>query len=84
MSQPYSPCHNGIHVCGITGDEEEFATVANVPGVTEQKFDELQSHFALPEGEDPDLVIDFVVNGDLVRDFGIRRQSLDALLRSVT
>lgn len=78
----YSPCTNGLHVCGISGDEEEFVTVQNVPGVTEQTFDLLEAHYALPEGEDPDLVVDLVIDGDLIRDFGIRRQSLAALVKS--
>jgi hypothetical protein len=78
----YSPCKNGIHVCGISAAEEEFVTVANVPGVSERKFDMLENEYALPEGEDPDLIVDLVIDGDLIRDFGIRRQSLDVLIRS--
>jgi hypothetical protein len=81
--QPYNPCPNGLHVCGIDERAEEFTTVANVPGVTDRKFDELETHYGLPEGVDPDLVVDLCVDGDIIRDFGIRRQSLAAMLRSV-
>lgn len=78
----YNPCPDGIHVCGISGDEEEFISVANVVGVGEGTFAMLKTLFALPEGEDPDLVVDLMVGGDCIRDFGIRRQQLDALLKS--
>lgn len=78
----YHPCQNGIHVCGVTADEERPLTVANVPGVTEAKWDVLKSAFQMTEDDTPDLVIDFMVNGDIMEDFGIRRQQLDALLQS--
>lgn len=76
----YSPCRDGLHVCGISSDEEEFVTVANVPGVTEALFERLKQTFGLPSGDDPDLVVDLCVQGDILADFGIRRQSLAALL----
>lgn len=76
MSYPYKPCRNGIHVCGTDEINNEFVTVANVPGYAYLRFDELRAMFALPDGEDPDLVVDCMVDGDIVDDFGIRRQSL--------
>lgn len=81
-NQTYNPCRNGIHVCGISSDEEEFVTIANVPGVDERQFDILETHFALPPEEDPDLVVDLMADGDIVRDFGIRRQQLVAIIKS--
>ena len=78
----YSPCRNGLHVCGINATEDEFTTVANVPGVTERRFDELEAHYALPDDEEPDLVVDLMIDGSIIRDFGIRRQLLDHLIQS--
>lgn len=80
----YHPCTTGLHVCGIIADElgERPLTLANVVGVDERQFDILETHYALPEGEDPDCIVDLCVDGDIIRDFGIRRQSLDALIRS--
>lgn len=75
----YAPCRYGIHVCGINCSETEFVTVANHPGVSRSMFDNLRSDFALDAGEDPDLVIDFMCDGDIIEDFGIRRQSLNAM-----
>jgi len=75
----YAPCRSGLHVCGIDYAADEFVTVANVPGVTRQRFDDLRREHALPDGVDPDLVVDFRLDGDIVADFGIRRQSLAAL-----
>lgn len=80
----YRPCRNGIHVCGIatTDGEEHFITEANVAGVKEMAFDLLENSYALAPDADPDLVVDLMQDGDCLRDFGIRRQSLDALLNS--
>ena len=80
----YHPCWNGLHVCGQTPDDEQPLTLKNVPGITPERFAELKGQFGLPSDEDFDLVIDLFVKGDLVEDFCIRRQSLDALLRAVT
>jgi hypothetical protein len=77
----YHPCVNGLHVCGVTSDLERPLTLANVHGVSEWQFEQLESHYAIDD-EDPDLIIDLFDGGDTVRDFGIRRQSLDALLQS--
>jgi hypothetical protein len=79
----YSPCRNGIHVCGHDGTETYPLTVANVEGVSAAQWDVVRAAFSLPDDEDPDLVVDFMVDGDIVEDFGIRRQSLDALLKSL-
>lgn len=75
----YAPCQYGIHVCGISGDEQEFVTVANFQRVSKAVFDSLRDDFGLEPGEDPDLVVDFMCDGDIVEDFGIRRQSLAAI-----
>jgi len=81
MMTTYAPCEKGLHVCGISADEEEFTTEANMPGISSEAFDRLAARFALPKSDDPDLVVDLFVGGDLVRDFGIRRQVLSALIR---
>lgn len=79
----YHPCYNGLHVCGQTPDDERPLTLKNVPGITPARFTELKAQFGLPADDDFDLVIDLMVKGDIIEDFCIRRQSLDALLRSV-
>jgi hypothetical protein len=76
----YSPCKNGIHVCGISGDETEFVTVGNRPGATRETFEQLRTQHGLGPGVDPDLVVDWVEGGDIISDFGIRRQSLNSIL----
>lgn len=82
-NREYHPCRNGIHVCGVTPDEERPLTVANVPGVSRERFEALKAEFGIPH-EDSDLVVDFNVRGDTVDDFSIRRQMLDAVLRAVS
>lgn len=73
----YNPCRYGIHVCGINADETEFVTVANFTGATLAMFESLRGDFAI-DG-DPDLVVDFVCDGDIDHDFGMRRQDLAAM-----
>lgn len=82
MSTPYNPCRYGIHVCGINADETEFVTVANFPGAKLAMFESLRDEFSI-EG-DPDLVVDFVCDGDLLHDFGMRRQDLRAMTAIIT
>jgi hypothetical protein len=79
----YHPCRNGLHVCGQICDEdgERPLTLANVPGVARSKFQALAVKFGIPHDES-DLVIDFMVQGDIIEDFSMRRQDLDALIRS--
>ncbi len=80
----YHPCLDGLHVCGIISDDagERPLTLANAPRVDASIFGRLEAEFALPAGEDPDCIVDLFVEGDIVRDFGIRRQQLDALVRA--
>jgi len=74
----YSPCRDGIHVCGIDDTKDEFVTVANIPAVSRQRFEVVLREAHAVDG-DPDLVVDFMVDGDIIKYFGIRRQSLAAL-----
>ena len=78
----YHPCRNGIHICGATADEERPLTVANIPNVPRWRFDQLEDHYGI-EGDDFDLVVDFMEDGNILSDFAIRRQSLDLLLRDL-
>jgi uncharacterized protein YhfF len=72
----------GLHVCGWTAEDRPL-TLANVPGISKAKFDEAKARFALPEGEDFDLLVDWFVDDYTYTDqFAIRRQSLDAMLKS--
>jgi len=73
----YFPCRYGIHICGINSDETEFVTVANFPRASRAVFESLKADFAIDD--EPDLVVDFFVDGDCDHDFGIRRQSLAAI-----
>lgn len=73
----YAPCRNGIHICGIDDARDEFVTVANHPGVSRSLFDKLRNEFAIDD--DPDVVVDLMVDGDIVDDFRARRQSLAAI-----
>lgn len=77
MRRRYAPCRYGIHVCGINADETEFTSEANFPGASLATFESLRDQFAI-DG-DPDLVVDFLVDGDLLHDFGMRRQDLAAM-----
>ena len=38
MTEPYNPCPNGIHVCGVDDATNEFTTEANFPGRTHEDF----------------------------------------------
>ena len=67
MSELYKPCRNGIHVCGISGDEEEFVTVGNRPGATRETFEQLRDEHALPEGVGTPEQQNFVEYALLVR-----------------
>jgi len=75
----YSPCRYGIHICGIDESRDEFTTVANHPRVSKVLFDSLRDDFAMEKDEDPDVVVDFMCDGDIIDDFGARRQSLAAM-----
>lgn len=79
----YHPCRNGLHVCGQIYDDdgERPLTLANIPGVQRVQFEALSAVYGVPH-EDADLVIDFIVDGDIVDDFSMRRQELEALLKS--
>jgi hypothetical protein len=79
----YTPCASGIHICGLTANEDEFLTVANFPGVTRDAFEAARNACALSDHDDFDLVVDWMVGGDIVEDFGMRRQQLDDLRRIV-
>lgn len=74
----YAPCRYGIHVCGTSADELEPVTVKNFPRVSKAMFDSLKSDYAISD-QDPDLVVDFMCDGDILDDFGIRRQMLEVI-----
>lgn len=81
----YHPCDDGLHVCGQICDEmgDRPLTLGNVPGVDGQKFEALRAQYATPD-DDFDIVIDRMVGGDIVDDFGMRRQDLAALLKDAS
>lgn len=83
----YQPCHLGIHVCGISRDEDNPITVANFPTRTAAEARRL---FAAAKaeceagGDEPgDFVIDLNVglNEMQVEDFMMSRQMLDRLTK---
>jgi hypothetical protein len=77
----YHPC-KGLHVCGWTPDDTPL-TLANV-ACDKTKFDEAKERFGLPENDDFDLLVDWFTDDYTYTDqFGIRRQSLSALLQHV-
>lgn len=78
----YNPCDNGLHVCGFREDGEfgPHVTEANFPGVGRDAFDVLKAEFA---DDDYDLLIDLMDNGDIVDDFGIKRQMLEPMRRKL-
>jgi len=81
----YGACATGIHVCGIsTTDYDEFVTIGNFP-MDEKRaratFDRAKNLLAMPDDEDPDVIVDLMIGRDRVDDFGMRRQMLDALKR---
>lgn len=82
-AREYHPCV-GLHVCGWNAEDRPL-TIANVPGISREAFDRAKEQFALPDGEDFDLLVDLYVDEHTYTEqFAIRRQSLDALLRAVT
>ena len=80
----YEPCPFGVHVCGINGGETEFVTVANFPRCTPEKFYSARDSLGDLAADDADLVVDLFENGDVLDDFGIRRQDLPRLKALLT
>ena len=77
-NREYHP-RQGLHVCGWTPDDTPL-TLANVR-VSKDTFDAAKDRFGLPENDDFDLLVDWFTDDYTYADqFGIRRQSLAALL----
>jgi hypothetical protein len=81
----YDPIENGVHICGISyrrTDEGEFQTVANFASDQPRQLFERLREFAVPH-EEADLVVDLCIDGDIVEDFSIRRQSVELIKRKL-
>lgn len=74
----YCPCRDGVHV--LDPNDEEFGgrTVQNFPGADLTAFQELSS---AGEGDDFDLLCDFMEHGDIIENVTIRRQDLALIER---
>lgn len=79
----YQPCVNGLHVCGLHPDGDNFLTIANLAVRTPQEaralFDRVKVEIACTPGEDGDFVVDLQTDGDCEADFPMNRQMLDRL-----
>jgi hypothetical protein len=79
----YHPITNGVHVCGVTyerAESGEFCTVANFPTTTPHALFDSFKEYATT-GEDGDLVVDLMIDGDIEEDFWVRRQSVELMQR---
>lgn len=79
----YRPCRTGLHVCGADAEEIEPVTVLNLPATSAEearrRFALAKAECAQLDGEDPDLVVDLMIAGDIEEDFRMRRQMLQRL-----
>jgi hypothetical protein len=79
----YHPSKTGIHVCGFDALDSPI-TVLNFAleeSIAIKKFEAIKEEF--DSGDDGDLILDLCVENDLVDNFWIRRQSLDAIRRLI-
>src|SRR5262245_27711386 len=77
----YDPTDNGVHICGISyqrRQDGEFQTAANFPSDHPRQLFEQLREFAEPH-EEADLVVGLCIDGEIVEDFSIRRQSVELI-----
>lgn len=84
MTETYSPCSFGIHVCGISADGEEPITIANfrTQGALSARrlWDAARERFEVAEGEPDDLLVDLCLGPyEVVDNFAMTRQMLEPL-----
>lgn len=79
----YATPHHGVHVCGISADEENFITVFRADTRTALQartmYDAVKAECAMSDDEEQDLVVDLCMDGSTEEDFPMRRQQLDRL-----
>jgi hypothetical protein len=81
----YDPIDNGVHICGISyerREDGEFQTVANFPSDHPRELFEQLREFAVSHAE-ADLVVDLCIDGDIIEDFSICRQSVELIKRKL-
>lgn len=80
----YTPCDNGLHVCGHHPDGVNCLTVVNLPtpDAAEARvlFDVAKAECGATPDEPDDYVVDLQQNDDLVDDFFMSRQMLPRLI----
>ena len=82
----YHPPHTGIHICGSDDEKNAAMTLGAFPmSEVEARaaFETMKGEFSEPGG-DCDVVVDLCVRGDIVDDFGMRRQMIERLRRALT
>ena len=83
MNREYRPCGTGLHVCGIDPIAERFRTVENLPlpePGARHVWGAAVARLAMAADDDPDVMVDLFVDGNLIENFGMRRQHVGDLL----
>lgn len=80
----YNPCPYGIHVYSIhvLAIDKRIGvrtSEANYPHGTREDFYAMKASYGLAFDDDPDLIVELMVDGDTIDDFCIRRQSIAAI-----
>jgi hypothetical protein len=81
----YYPPTNGLHICG--SDDEQNAAItlgawSMQPAEARTSFQALKEEFAVMDG-DHDVIVDLFIAGNVEEDFGMRRQMIEPLMRSL-
>lgn len=76
----YQPCENGLHVCGLHPDENNFLTIDNFPTAEAESaralFNQARMECCSEKGEPYDFVVDLQQDDDCCEDFTMNRQML--------
>lgn len=87
MTERYTPCRTGIHVCGADHDANEFFTQANFPqrdqAAANTAFERGKAECEAVDGEPTDFVVDLMCAGDVIDDFSCTRQMLPRLAKAI-
>jgi hypothetical protein len=88
FNRQYHPCETGLHVCGIDDDAGLLCgphfTVLNLlfsVDAVQAAFDAAKQSFSC--GDDGDVLVDLMIDGEAIDDFWMRRQMVEVMQREI-
>jgi hypothetical protein len=77
------PYVDGIHVCRASTCGEHVETLANIEGATIVHYERLRDAYAVPDDDGSfEIMVDWMIAGIGHRDFAVRADNLEALLKA--